>query len=390
MTKTIEESFKHLSAYCIESDFKGWDPYDGLNSKLFQFTPLKHWSLARLAWIQLYKRSPINLRSITLTPKGYNPKGLGLFLSAYCNLYKINPQKEILNKINFLANKIIELQSLGYSGASWGYNFDWQNRAFFQPKYTPTVVVTSFVANALFDAFDLTGDEKFFKVALSSGDFVVKDLNREQVKEGFIFSYSPLDHTKVYNASLLGARLLARGCSYKKKDEWLELSQIATQTIINKQKKDGSWEYGDGKRKNWIDSFHTGFNLECIQDYMRYTGDYSFQKALKLGLKFYLDNFFLNDGTPKYYHNQIYPIDIHAPAQLIVTITKLNLFKEHQRLIEKVLNWTIKNMQNNNGYFYYQLKRIFSSKISYMRWSQAWMFYAFCKYLNAKVDENLD
>jgi len=33
-------------------------------------------------------------------------------------------------------------------------------------------------------------------------------------------------------------------------------------------------------------------------------------------------------------------------------------------------------MQSKNGYFFYQKKRFFKNKISYMRWSQAWMLYA--------------
>jgi len=38
-------------------------------------------------------------------------------------------------------------------------------------------------------------------------------------------------------------------------------------------------------------------------------------------------------------------------------------------------------MQDKNGYFYYQLKKGISSKIPYMRWAQAWMFYALSEYL---------
>ena len=38
-------------------------------------------------------------------------------------------------------------------------------------------------------------------------------------------------------------------------------------------------------------------------------------------------------------------------------------------------------MQSGKGYFYYQVNRYFSSKIPYMRWAQAWMFYAFSMYL---------
>src|SRR5690606_10718810 len=156
--KDITYSFNRLKNYCEVNDFSGWDPYDGLNSKLFKSLPLvSRMRLPRLAWIQLFKRSPINLRTLTGVKKDYNPKGLGLFLNGYCELYKKNPKTEYLDKIHYLAEKIISLSSGGYSGSCWGYNFDWQARAFFQPKHTPTVVATTFIAYALMDAYELTG-----------------------------------------------------------------------------------------------------------------------------------------------------------------------------------------------------------------------------------------
>jgi hypothetical protein len=110
----------------------------------------------------------------------------------------------------------------------------------------------------------------------------------------------------------------------------------------------------------------------------------SFDGSLKKGLTFYLENFFLPDGTSKYYHNKKYPIDIHSPAQLLVVLSKLGLFKDHESLASKVLTWTIQNMQNEKGYFYYQRKKMFSSHIPYMRWAQAWMFYAMSFYLKER------
>src|SRR5690606_13767708 len=145
--KLYKESFNKLKNYCENEDFKGWDPYDGLNSQLFQAVPyISKNRFFRLVWIQLFKRSPINLRKITGVKKGYNSKGLGLFLTGYCNLYKTDPRQEYLDKIIFLSEKLIDIKAKGYSGACWGYNFDWQARAFFQLKGTPTVVATSFIA----------------------------------------------------------------------------------------------------------------------------------------------------------------------------------------------------------------------------------------------------
>ena len=248
------------------------------------------------------------------------------------------------------------------------------------PEKTPTVVATSFCADALFNSYEITKNEKYLEIALSSGEFVKKHLNRKINDSMILFSYSPIDNSQVYNASLLAARLLARNYAYSKNREYSDLAKKVVRSCLEAQDNDGSWVYGAAANQQWIDSFHTGFNLECIWDYMRYTDDFVPVESFNKGMKFYLENFFREDGISKYYHNKTYPVDIHSPAQLIVTLVKTGLLRSHIELILKVLKWTIHNMQNSRGFFYYQIKRGISSKIPYMRWAQAWMFCAFSYY----------
>jgi rhamnogalacturonyl hydrolase YesR len=383
-------SFLKLKAYCEKEQYKGWDPYDGLNSKIFKALQLNHWDLARLAWIQGFKRSPINFRKLLLVPKQYNAKGIGLFLLGYCNLYELTLKGEtafgkpetILSKIHELANLLDELKNTGYSGACWGYNFDWQaRRLFLFPEHTPTVVATTFCTEALFKAYEITKKEKYKALALSSANFVMQDLKRTPHNSGFLFSYSPLNgNNTVYNASLLGAKLLSLCFKYSGVENYKNTAKQAVRAACEAQNKDGSWAYGLLPVQSWIDSFHTGYNLDAISMYQNCTGDKQFNLNLEKGFAFYIANFFETDGIPKYYNNKTYPIDIHCPAQLFVTLSKLDQFKAHQEIAAKVLKWSIKNMQSKKGYFFYQLKKVWSSKISYMRWSNAFMFNAMTFY----------
>lgn len=370
-----------LKYYCETENFKGWDPYDGLNSWVIQKTPLGKSRFFRLAWIQTFKRNPINFRPLFGIKKGYNPKGLGLFLIGYCNLYKIDPQKEYLEQINFLANKLLDLKTPNYSGACWGYNFDWQARAFFQPKSTPTVVATSFIAEALLEAYQISRNETYLHTAISASHFVTKDLNRSYDDQGdFTFSYSPLDHTQVYNAGLLGAKLLCLVYKYTNDAEMLQLAKKVVSYVCKAQKPNGSWSYGTLPYHQWIDSFHTGFNLECIKRYQDISKDDSYNKNLILGMDYYLNTFFTEEGVSKYYNDSTFPIDIHAPAQFVVTLHKYGNFDKNKILIDRVLNWTQNNMQSKKGYFYYQKNENNTLKTPYMRWTQAWMFYAYSHY----------
>ena len=394
-TKVVR-SFSALKSYCEQEHFKGWDPYDGLNSKVFQAIPfLKKSAFCRLIVIQGFKRCPINLRKLALVPKEYNAKGIGLFLSGYCNLYNavekhpewkklLGTLDEIKTQINELADLLIGLRSQGdYHGACWGYNFDWQaRRLFLFPKYTPTVVATNFCATALMEAYEITGNKKYLEIALSSANFVIKDLHRTPYKDDFLFSYSPLPgNDTVFNASLLGARLLSFCYHYTHKEEYRILAAQTIKACCEGQREDGAWVYGMLPVQRWVDSFHTGYNLDSLIAYQELTGDESFKHYIEKGFDYYINHFFEPDGTPKYYDNQIYPIDIHCPGQLFVTLSRLYKLDEYRDLTEKVMQWTIHNMQDIKGYFYYQLKPSINSKISYMRWSNAFMFNALSHYI---------
>jgi len=388
MYDKMQNSIINLIDYCSSEGFKGYDPYDGLNSTLFRTIPfLSKNRFARLAWIQLFKRSPLNLRKIAGVKKDFNPKALGLFLSGYSNLYKKTPDKEYLDKIHFFTELLISLVNKEWSGMCWGYNFDWQAKAFFQPKNTPTVVATTFIGCSLLDAFEVTGDEGLLTVTRSSCDFVLKDLNRSYDDKGnFSFSYSPLDKSIVFNASLLGSRLLARVYNYTHENILIDAAAKSVAFCCDQQRPDGAWSYGTLDFHHWVDNFHTGYNLECISDYMKFSGDHSFDGHLHRGFDYYVKNFFSDTGIPKYYNNSIYPIDIHASAQLIITLSRLGKFQEYKQLADNVLNWTIDNMQSDEGFFFYQKNKYFSSRIPYMRWAQAWMFYALSEYLLQNVD----
>lgn len=398
MIKVIN-SLISLGSYCEEERYKGWDPYDGLNSKIFQLLPFfKDFSLFRLLVIQIFKRNPINFRKLALVPKEYNSKGIGLFLSGYCTIYKIvtthpgfaqllGSTEELKEKITQLSDLLISLQSKGYSGACWGYNFDWQaRRLFLFPKNTPTVVATNFCAVALMEAYEVTKNRWYLDVALSSANFIINDLHRTPYKEGFIFSYSPLKgNDTVFNASLLASRLLSYCYKYTGNEEYKLLAQQSVKACCAGQRNNGAWVYGMLPVQNWVDSFHTGYNLDGLIAYQENTGDDSFSSYIEKGYKYYINNFFSSSGRPKYYDDCTYPIDIHCPGQLIISLSRLHKFKENKQLVDKVITWTLMNMQSKQGYFYYQLKKGISSRIPYMRWSNAFMFHALSLYLQESL-----
>ena len=373
MEKLLENAIFKLIQYVEAETFRGYDPYDALNSPILsQLAKPSKW--LKIGFTQTLRRIPFNLRPLLGTPKGYNPKGMGLFLNSYVNLHRVYNEKRYLKQIEFLADWLIDNHSKGYSGYCWGYNFDWQNRTFFAPKETPTIVNTSFIGHAFLDAFEVLKIEQYLKVARSACDFLLKDLNVFREADTICFSYTPIDNSKVHNANYLGASLLVRTYSFTHEENLLDYGKQAYEYSTRHQRDDGSWFYGEAKIQNWIDSFHTGFNLEALHWHTKFLDERKYEPQIRKGLKFYLDNFFLEDGTPKFYHNLTYPIDIHCPAQALVTLSKLRNYDSRAVLtLKKVLRWTIENMQDPQGFFYFRKGKILKNKIPYIRWGQAWM-----------------
>ena len=126
-------------------------------------------------------------------------------------------------------------------------------------------------------------------------------------------------------------------------------------------------------------------NLQAIRYFLEAGEASDYREAYERGVQFYADNFFLEDGTPKYYHDRTYPIDVHSAAQAIVFFAAE---RDYRALVEKVLRWTLRNMWDRRGYFYFQKRRFYTNRICYIRWAQAWAFHALSEYLlHAREDE---
>ncbi|HWP42154.1 MAG TPA: hypothetical protein VNO14_02885 [Blastocatellia bacterium] len=375
-----ERALDKLLRYCRREEWSGYDPYDGLSIER-GLSPALANRVVRTAIIQLNKRSPFNIRRLLGIKKGHNPKGLALAARALVPL-RSRSIEGIEDDLRFLIETLVSLRSPGYEEACWGYNFDWQSRAFYAPRGTPNVVCTAYAANALLDYYEATGDRLCYELAASSCRFLLNRLNRTEGASGICFSYTPLDHSRVYNVNLMAAELLARAYAGGGDGEQREAALRAVDYCLNAQREDGSWYYGEARSQRWIDSFHTGFMLVSLKKIREYLGEARWQGALERGYRFYRDRFFLADSTPKYYHDRLYPVDVHSAAQAVITYVEMaELMPDASEMATRCVEWSIDNLQDAAGYFYFQKQRFYTIKIPYMRWSQAWMLYALSTYL---------
>jgi hypothetical protein len=370
--KKIKDAADKLIHYIESENYKGYDPYDGLHSYLFSIPILGTNKKIRFLGQQFIKRFPINIRPLLGIQKGLNPVTAGLCLQAYGNMWEsgLYDNKSLQEKINFLMEYLDKSSSKKFHGRCWGYDFDWQARYADIPAFEPTVVATGFITNALYRLYQQTGNITAKEWVISACDFVLSDLNKSYDTEGdFCFSYSPFDKEQVFNASMKGARLLAQGYDLTKQENFKTQSRSAVAWVMKHQRSDGAWIYSNSKAGTWIDNYHTGYNLDCLEAYTKLCNDNTFQEQLNKGLEFYKLNFFEKSGQPKFYDKEAWPADCTAAGQSILTLCRFNEIE----MAKKCAEWTIQNMQDQQGYFYFRKFSNRITKTSFMRWSNAWM-----------------
>ena len=379
-----------LLSYCRTSNWAGYDPYDALNSPIFRKLPLLDRRIPRLVLTQALKRSPLNLRRLLQIPKTQNPKAIALFLSAFVTLERTGMGGQHGAEINLMIDRLRSLRSPETSYYCWGYSFPWQGRSVVVPKGAPNLVCTTFVANALFEAFEHCQDSRCLNMALNAAEYIVNEL---YWTEGNVagFSYpTPALRSQVHNANFLAAALLCRAYRHTADERFLIPALHAARYSAGKQQSDGSWFYGESPSQRWIDNFHTGYNLCALQTISEYGLPGEFDDVLRRGFEFYRRNFFLQDGRVTYFHDRTYPIDVHCVAQSIITLLAFeHMDPTNVQLARSVLQWALAHMWDKDGFFYYRILRACTNRLSYMRWSQAWMLVAIVTLLEHSNRETL-
>ena len=379
MNNQVDLIAEKIISAAKKHDYAGQDPFDGLNSRFFNWFPGFKKGIFGLAWIQLHKRLAINLRPLFGIPKKRNPKGIGLFILGLLEDYKATNEQVYLDEAIQLADWLLTQQSDRelWQHSCWGYHFDWNARAFFVPKGKPNVITTIYVAQALYALSEITGKTKYSEPALDSAHFIVKTLYTELDGRQF-FGYIPGETAFVHNANLWGAAWVAKVAALTDNQEYKKLALSAARQTVSEQGTDGSWVYGARHHHQFIDGFHTGYNLEALTLLSDALVTDEFKTAIDLGLQYYKVHLFEEDGTAKYYNNNRYPLDMHCVSQAIFTLLKVGKTAEDFAMTEKIINRSIETLYlPTHQRFIYQKNKHFTNKVDYVRWTQAWVYYSF-------------
>lgn len=375
--RELDAALLRLRAWIEARDYSGYEPYDALNSPL-----LSGWARRQpfaTLFIQTLKRvGGLSMRQLLRIPPSKNPKALALMLSGYCDLARCGI--DVGDRVTYLKDELKRLRSPNESEYCWGYDWHYVSmRGAELPRFSPNCIATYFAGSALLDMAEQFGDAEARTMAESVGRFITTRLPRSiDTADQLCISYVPAQRTIIYNNSVLAAALLARLAARDPQSEYRPLARRAMRFLADNQLPDGGWAYGQGRMQGWIDSFHTAYNIGALDDYRQYTGDTTFDENISRGFRYYAATFFLADGTPKYFNDSTYPVDIHCCSQALITFSDFASDPSSAALAERVAAWTLARMTYGET-FYYQRHRLFVDRTPYMRWSQAWMFRALAR-----------
>jgi hypothetical protein len=375
----------HALRTWIESrQFEGYEPFDLLNSPYLGHSWARQ-ALPGILIIQAGKRlAGQRIRRLLKVPPSRNPKALGLCLSAYCDLAQSGCN--VSAQAMWLKNELIRLRSPHEAEFCWGYDWDFFSlRGPRLPAFSPNCIATYFCATAMLEMSEVFGDPEARAIGESAARFMATRLQRSfESDDAVCFSYTPNGKTWIYNSSALVGVLLARVGRLLGNDAYLSLGRKAMVFLEKGQLESGGWYYGQLRRQRWIDSFHTSYNVCALLDYQRITGDSSFEQAMLTGHRYYQATFSTKEGAPKYFHNRVFPIDIHACSQAILHFAAFSpIDPAALERASKTFHWTGTHMAAADGSFYYQRHRLWTNRTPYMRWGQAWMFRALARLLVA-------
>jgi len=377
-----------LIEWVKKNDYVGWDTYDALNSDVIKKICAGN-PVLKVLCTQVNIYSPINFRPILKIKKGKDTKGLALFTQAYANLYNLTNNTTFKNElekcVSFLEKKSLKEKYNFHCWSSHYFPYTFNDKIIHTPD-TPDIIGTSQTIIALVVSYKILNDKKLKDMITNSSSFLTEQL-LEINKGDYYFKYHLFEDSDkiVPNASAQGLQCISHVLSIINEKELRNIGKKIVDFIIKNQKKDGSWAYSfttDGKERSQLD-FHQGYMIVGLLSFLPYANNRDrIIDAIKKGSKYYKDTLFFNNCQSYYRYPMKYPIDIHNQAQGIITFSKLSVIDpNYLKFAYTIAKWTINNMQDKSGFFYHQKWRLFTNKIPYMRWSQAWMMLALTDYL---------
>ncbi len=360
MTAPIADAAERLCRTAAASSWTGPDIYDALGARWPSV--LTGGRRRRQALIQLHARAPVDLRPLSRRTHARIAKGVALFAMAELRLASLGEAERHREAAGAALDLVAADRTAGDD--AWGYPWDVQTRWSHYRAGTPNVIVTSFAAQALQEGALALARQDYARRAAAASAWVHRCLYDEDLG---VYAYHPGSKAVIHNASLLGAR-----AAWAASDEDPSIRPAVTRAVertVGAQLDDGSFPYGEGPGLEFVDSFHTGYVLECLSDLA--SVDVEVEPALRRGIDYYESRFFDPRGRALLWPSRPYPEDAHSAGTALTTLARLHEAGWTDRaLLERVATRAAEHMARG-GHAIHRRYRWGSTRVRYVRWADA-------------------
>ena len=374
LERRLENSLTRAIDWVQRHNYRGYEPADGNSSALFPLTGGRVWPMRVVQQVVL--RSPFNIRPLIGLRPHESAIGRGYMAWAYLVLCRRGASPEIRKEAISCLAWLIANRAPGHRELCWGDPYEYATRSGRRPLGAPILIWTALIGLAFLEAFEVLGDAQYLQAAESIGRWI-GNLPMEHTSSGSCLSYHAYKQESIHNSNAMGAAFLAKLGTVTGNREAIELARSSMEYTCARQRPDGAWFYGEEAKYHWFDNFHTGYNISALKIYRDSLGDRSFDAVMARGLRFFKDHFFEPDGRPKYFHDRLYPIDIQCAAQAIETLVAVSDDDpDSLTMALRTADWTITNMQADDGHFNYRQLERFTVTTPMLHWGQGTMIKA--------------
>jgi hypothetical protein len=393
--QVVSEGIKRFEGWLDKNGPASFDPYDIWGTRYGLFARRTYYEKGKIglpfiAPILLLDFVCPSLRSWFVKKDRFGTAD-GQLATAFLNLYRVTGERKYLDKAIRLGDDMLQYSVSGYSGKCWGYPFDWQNNRGLWKKNTPYITCTPYCFGAFIGLYDATGGQRYLDIARSIATFVYTDLKDTPTStDAAAASYSPMDATKVVNASAYRAWVLFEADARFNLPEYKAKAQRNLNFILQSQRADGAWLYAtEGSGEGFIDNFHTAFVLKNLYRINQRLKNPAVDVAVKKGWEFYRRELFDANGDPKSFaiepRKQIVKLEMYNFAEGITLGALLKDFiPGAMDFAEGLATKLCTQYQLPDGHFVTRVfKKGFKHTFPFLRWPQAQLFYSLTNLLYA-------
>lgn len=391
--KRVEDAIRRLDNYLLDAplecfdrlDFKETPPFPGLILQRIKGN-IAASALLKLLYACFWV-APFLMRRVFKVQPALTASGIAFLAQGYLTSFEVGHSEGHLERAKLLLETLKQLNAGTSVNPSWGLPYDWQSFEL-MPKNTPLGYTTVTCAEAFLMYARLSGDEDALGWAIRACHLFHDGLNHTSTPGGGVsLSYSPRDNSQVVNVSILAAGLMAELDNFANSTDHSELVENLVRFGLDSQNDDGGWYYAKGVTR--IDGYHTAMVLQGLAKVLLFGEvglelETEIRKAIVLGLTFYLHRLW-KKGIPANTTLSQFPLEVMTTIEALICFNYLRQIRDHlpDELLEKMedcwattADWTIRNLQAQDGSFSTLYIPLRSIHLHSLRWGDALMLRA--------------